>query len=181
MVASRNRSTDLAAGGRDEEAAGDPGRGELLDLEADGLQRRVQLARLGDGALLRRPPPRGVVGHGARDRQGLPRGGWVVQLPAACRGKVRVEWNLWVALRGLPELPLPLTDRSPHWDCRVSRLSSSPNSHLWPGQARVVARWFLVTAAGTNQPEPCGLLSDWRPGPGYRSAAPSPGLSLCTY
>jgi len=91
--------------------------------------------------------------------------GWLGRA-GSCRGKVRVEWNLWVALRGLPELPLPLTDRLPHWDCRVSRLSSSPNSHLWPGQARVVARWFLVTAAGTNQPEPCGLLSDWRPGPG---------------
>jgi hypothetical protein len=61
----------LAAGGRDEEAAGDPGRGELLDLEADGVQRRIQLARLGAGALLHRrlllPPPRGVVHGDARD------------------------------------------------------------------------------------------------------------------
>ena len=32
-----------------------------------------------------------------------------------------------------------------------------------------------MTAAGTNPPKPCSLLSHWRPGPGYRSV---PRLSL---
>jgi hypothetical protein len=39
--------TDLAAGGRDDEAAGDPRRGELLHLEPEGVQRRVQLRHVG--------------------------------------------------------------------------------------------------------------------------------------
>lgn len=55
----------LAAGGRDEEAAGEPRRRDLFDLEAEGVERRVQLRRLGVGARRRRG--RGVA-HGAAPR-----------------------------------------------------------------------------------------------------------------
>lgn len=43
----RDGFTDLAARGRDDEVAGEPRRRDLVDLEAEGMERRVQFRRLG--------------------------------------------------------------------------------------------------------------------------------------